>query len=72
MGSEECCFSVIPIDGQAVDLCTPYTESLRYDGLTWSEAVELCRLSFMQGFQVVIWMVDECGEEEQTEAAITD
>ena len=51
-------FTVIPIDGNAADVCDPYTDSLRYDGLTWAEAVELCRLSFTQGFQVIVWKID--------------
>ena len=52
-------FSVLAIDGGvmewAEDATTPY---LRYDGLTWTEAVELCRISFKNGFRCVIWLAD--------------
>lgn len=37
-------YVVIIIDGDAVDLCEPYTSSLRYDDLKWEEAVELSGL----------------------------
>ena len=55
-------FTVIPVDGEAVNVGDLETESLRYDGLTWDEAVELCRLSFLQGFECIIWKI-EAGEE---------
>ncbi len=48
-------FTVIPIDGNACEMADPFTPSLCYAGLTWDESVELARLSFEQGFQVVIW-----------------
>ncbi len=51
-------FTVIPVDGEATDLTDVYTQSLRYDGLSWAESVELARLSFRQGFTVVIWLED--------------
>ena len=50
-------FTVIPVDGEAVNVGDFETESLRYDGLTWDEAVELCRLSFLQGFEVIVWKI---------------
>lgn len=57
-------FTVIPVDGAAISAAEPMTQSLRYDGLTWTEAVELCRLSFAQGFECIIWKqeggVDDC------------
>ena len=52
-------FVVIAIDGNAADLVEPYTNSLRYDGLNWQESADLCRLSFMQGYQCVLWKIDE-------------
>lgn len=42
-------FTVIPIDGgpEAInDICTP---SIRYDGLTWAESVELARIPQFEG-----------------------
>lgn len=59
-------FTVVVIDGEASEMCEPYTNLLRYDGLTWADSVELVRLSFAQGFQAVIWRQEggtaECGE----------
>lgn len=52
-------FSVIVVDGEAADLCNVDTQSLRYDGLTWDEGVQLARLSFGQGFEIVIWKLDD-------------
>ena len=57
-------FTVIPVNGEAVTAGDPYTESLRYDGLTWEDAIELVRLSFMQGFEVIIWKIDGEAEED--------
>lgn len=60
-------YTVMPIDGSFLDVLGSGTDSLRYDGLSWDEAVELCRLSFLQGFEVVIWRIttdggtEECG-----------
>ncbi len=55
MDQENQRFTVIPVEGNACELTDSFTQSLRYDNLTWSESVELARLSFRQGFQVVIW-----------------
>ena len=58
-------FTVLAIDGGleewAEDVTTP---SLEYSGLSWAEAVELCRLSFKNGFRCVIWLAD--GGEDAT------
>lgn len=51
-------FTVIVVDGEAADLMDAATNSIRYDGLSWSDSIELCRLSFTQGFEVVIWKLD--------------
>lgn len=62
-------FVVIPIDGGPEDIDNICAPSIRYDGLSWDESVELARLSFLQGYTVVIWREDkegggsECGEE---------
>ena len=49
-------FELIIIDGAfqdfVYDLGQPY---LRFSDLTWTNAVDLCRLSFDQGFQCIIW-----------------
>lgn len=57
-------FTVIVVDGEVVDLCEPYTSSLRYNDLEWEDAVALVRMSFEQGYQAVIWKIDEEGGEE--------
>ena len=49
-------YSVRVINGEVVDWAfDDTTESLKYEGLTWEESVELCRLSFENGFVCVIW-----------------
>jgi hypothetical protein len=52
-------FSLFIIDGDPVqwadDPTVPY---LKYQGLTWSKAVELCRLSFNEGYTAIIWKLD--------------
>ncbi len=65
-------YTVLPINGSFLDVLDPGTESLRYDDLTWDEAVELCRLSFLQGFECVIWRTTENGEAGESETAQTD
>ena len=56
-------YTVRAIDGDIFEFVEDVTtESLRYERLKWSEAVELCRLSFMQGFRCVIWQT-ESGED---------
>ena len=52
-------YSVTVINGNYLDAADIETETLHYDGLSFDEAVELCRLSFSQGFQCVIWRVDD-------------
>lgn len=61
MGTTEF-FTVIVIDGEATDLCDIDTPSIRYDGLTWDESVQLARLSFVQGFEIVIWKMGKADE----------
>lgn len=51
-------FTVIVVDGEVADLWNFDTNSIRYDNLTWDESVQLARLSFTQGFEIVIWKVD--------------
>lgn len=54
-------FSVIVIDGDFAD-ASDYlsgTSSIRYNGLSWADSVELARMSFTQGFEIVIWKQDE-------------
>lgn len=59
MQIEEMRFCVLVVDGQVVDLDCAETQALRFEPLSWTEAVELARLSFMQGFQCVFWRVGE-------------
>ena len=51
-------FTVIVVDGESADLGNFDTDSIRYDNLTWDEIVQLARLSFTQGFEIVLWKVD--------------
>lgn len=64
-------FSVTAVDGPYFDAIDPDTDSLRFDGLTWDDAVALARLSFMQGFQVVIWATED-GENETEENTVPE
>ena len=51
-------FTIMVIDGDAIDLADPETPVIRYDGLSWDDAVYLCRLSFNQGYELVLWRMD--------------
>ena len=53
------CFTVIAIDGAFLDAADPGTDSLRFDGPTWEEAITLARLAFRQGFEIVLWRMEE-------------
>lgn len=57
-------FTVICADGDAADLGDFSTPSLRYDGLSWEDSVTLAKLSFTQGFEVIIWKLDNEQHEE--------
>lgn len=41
----------------AIDQCGG--DSLRYEGLSWQEASELVRISFLQGYEAVIWRAED-------------
>ena len=56
-------FSVIAIEETlSAYMDDPTSPALIYNRLTWEEAVELARLSFRQGFRVVIWQTDSGNE----------
>lgn len=57
-------FTVIPVDGGPEDIDNICIPSVRYDNLTWAESAELARLSFLQGYTVVIWREDKEGGEK--------
>lgn len=57
-------FTVLVVDGDVVDYADVGTQALRYDGLSWTDSIELVRLSFMQGYTVCIWR-QEGGDDEQ-------
>lgn len=67
---EDQLFTVIAINGVFLDAADPGTDSLRFDNLTWEEAVTLARLSFEQGFEIVVWRMPEADEDEQTETTL--
>lgn len=54
-------YTVIAVDGEAADIGDFSTPSLRYDNLSWEDSVTLARLSFSQGFEVVLWKIDDEG-----------
>jgi hypothetical protein len=70
-------YVVICVDGEAADLGDLSTPSLRYENLTWEDSVTLAKLSFTQGFEVILWKVDDglhkeggsvtCGETQGSE-----
>lgn len=51
-------FTVIVVDGESAELGNFDTLSVRYDDLTWEQSVELAKLSFTQGFEIVLWKID--------------
>ena len=65
-------FTVVAIDGQFTHALDPGVNMLFYGGLTWAEATELCRLSFNQGFDCVIWRIAEDEETGESETAQPD
>lgn len=48
-------FTLIVVDGSFLDVTDIGTDSVRFNGLTWEESVELARLSFRNGHEVVLW-----------------
>ncbi len=38
-----------------------YVPALTFDRLTWEESVELCRVSFMQGYGCILWQIEGGG-----------
>ena len=48
-------FVVIVVDGEAAAMNDYSTSSIRYNDLTWEQSVELAKLSFSQGFELVLW-----------------
>lgn len=59
MELDEMLFSVLVINGSFATLDQCQEDSLQYDGLTWAEAQELVRLSFVQGYEAVIWRLED-------------
>lgn len=59
--SDEMRFTVIVVDGAAIDAADACTDSIKYSDLTWEDSVELARLSFMQGFEIIVWKQDDEG-----------
>ena len=51
-------FTVIAVNGNAADILEPFTDSLRYDGLSWSESVELWVLFMFLNQQVYCHLRD--------------
>ena len=56
---EEMRFSAVIIDGHYSTEDQYGQDSLTYEGLSWEEASELIRLGFKQGFEAVIWRLED-------------
>ena len=56
---DEMTFAVVVIDGHYFTQDQYGQDALRYEGLTWAEATELIRLSFIQGYEAVIWRIED-------------
>ena len=60
-------YSLFIIDGDPVawadDPTCPY---LKYQAISWEKAVELCRLSFDEGYTAIIWRLDSGEAEDAT------
>ena len=54
-------YRVLVFQGDIDAITDPYSPALSFNGITWEEAVELCRLSFAQGYGAVIWRHEEVG-----------
>lgn len=59
MKLEEMTFTVVVIDGHWTTQDQYDQDSLHYEGLSWQEASELVRLSFLQGYEAVIWRMED-------------
>lgn len=59
MKLEEMTFTVDVINGHWTSLDQCGGDSLRYEGLSWQEASELVRISFLQGYEAVIWRTED-------------
>lgn len=57
-------FSLYIIDGDWTQWIEDLlgVQSLKYENVSWNEATELARLSFKEGYKLVIWQMDD-GEE---------
>ena len=47
-------FTVFAVDGDFRSFEELETNYMRYDKLSWEEAITLCLLSFRQGYQVIV------------------
>ena len=59
MKLEDMRFKVIVIDGHFLTVDQCMENNLLYEGLTWEEASELVRMSFIQGYEAVIWRMED-------------
>ena len=59
MQLEEMLFTVAVIDGHWTTQDQYGQNCLYYEGVSWEEATELVRLSFLQGFETVIWRIED-------------
>ena len=54
-------YRVLVFEGGIDAITDPYSPALTFKDISWDEAVELCRLSFPQGYGAVIWQHEEVG-----------
>ncbi len=69
---EDKLFTVIAINGSFMEAGNLDVSLMRFDNLAWDESVILARLSFKQGYEIVIWQMPEADNNEQTENAISE
>lgn len=48
-------YVVIAVDGDFREFMEADTDFLKFEGLSWEEVISISKLSFRQGYQVVIW-----------------
>lgn len=65
---DEMRFVVVAVDGDPADIDNICIPSIRYGNLTWAESVELARISFRQGYCIIVWRQEEGGGGECAKA----
>lgn len=59
-------FTVVVIDGELAEYYDPYTQVIRYDGLSRDSATVLIEQSISQGYVAAIWAMPDEDKEADT------